>query len=116
MTAFLPLAETVGHRVFTSGTPDAHGNVTKGWAEPVDVDVYGWHTGQSEEPQIEGHERLRVDGQVLAPESWRPGSMDKVVLPGVEGEFSIVGVPEDYNHGPFGFTPGVVVNLQRIDG
>lgn len=116
MSAFLPPpAVPIGHRQFLRGALDAHGNPTKAWADAVTVLVHGWHTGQSEEPQISGHERLRVDGQVVAPETWRPDPRDKVVIPGV-GEFYIIGLPEDHNHGPFGFRPGLMINIQRVTG
>lgn len=117
MTFLPPPSQVIGHRVFGAGEEDAHGNVEKGWADPVDVLVHAWHTGQSEEPQVEGHERVRVDGQVIAPSTWMPDPRDRVTLPGVPGEFLIIGVPEDYDHGPFGWSPGVrMVNIQKVSG
>ena len=110
-----PVAHTIGHRAVIDGARDAHGNPVTSWADPVDVTVYGWHTGQSEEPQIAGHDRVRVDGRVFAPESWQPGPRDLVVLPG-KGEFKVIAEVEDYNHGPFGWRPGVVVNLRKVTG
>ena len=110
-----PLAQTVQHRAYTGTVKDSRGNVVDTWADPVDVDVYGWYVPATHEPQIPGHDdRVRVDAAVLAPESFRPGSMDKVVLP--IGEFAVEGEVQDYNHGPFGWRPGNVVNLRRVTG
>ena len=110
-----PLAQVIGHRAFDPGAVNAHGNPVEAWGDPVDVAVYGWHTGQSAEPAVAGHDRVSVDGQVFGPESWRPGPRDRVVLPGA-GEFEVQGHPEDYNHGPFGWRPGLVTNLRAVTG
>ena len=114
MTEF-PLAQTIGHRVYDATARDSHGNSVDAWADPVDVQVYGWHTGSSDEPRVVGHDRVVVQGQVLAPESFRPSPRDLVDLPGA-GTYEVIGEPEDYNHGPFDWRPGVVVNLRRATG
>ena len=109
-----PLAHAVTHRPYLAGTEDAHGNPTTGYGPSAEVRVYGWHTGQTTEPSLAGHDRVELEGQVFAPGSFRPGPLDLIVLGGED--FEVVGHPEDYNHGPFGFTPGVVVNVRRVTG
>ena len=110
-----PLAQTIKHRVHDGTTRDSRGNVIDSWADPVDVKVYGWYISSTHEPQIAGHDRLLVDAQVLAPESFRPGPKDRIELPGF-GDYAVNGETEDYNHGPFGWRPGNVVNLRRVTG
>lgn len=109
------LAQTIKHEAFDGSQRDSRGNVIEAWKPAVDVAVFGWHTGKSAEPQIPGHERVTVDGQVFAPESWKPQPRDRVILPGA-GRFEVQGFPEDYNHGPFGYRPGVAVNLRQVSG
>lgn len=110
-----PLAQTIRHFAFDGTQRDSRGNVIDSWADPVDVKVYGWYISSTHEPQIAGHDRLLVDAQVLAPESFRPGPKDLIELPGF-GEYAVNGETEDYNHGPFSWRPGNVVNLRRITG
>ena len=38
---------------------------------------------------------------------------DRMTVGGVL--YSVVGHPEDFNHGPFGFAPGVRVSLLRVE-
>ena len=80
MAVTFPLAQTVQHLAYAGQVRDSRGNVIDAWADPVDVAVYGWHTSATHEPQIAGHDRVLVDAQVLAPQSWRPSPRDKVTL------------------------------------
>lgn len=110
-----PLPHTVQHLAYAGTARNSRGNTVDVWASPVDVAAF-WHTGPTHEPQIAGHERVRVDAKVYVASSVTVSSKDKFVLPG-RGEFEVEGEPEDYDHGPFGFTPGVVVvNLRRVTG
>lgn len=111
-----PLAQTVQHAVYDGTQRDSRGNVIDSWATPVDVAVYGWYISTTHEPQIAGHDRVLVDAQVLGPESWVPAPKDKVLLPGRPGEYQVIGETEDYNHGPFSWKPGNVVNLRKVTG
>ena len=115
MAVTFPLAQTVQHLAYAGQVRDSRGNVIDAWADPVDVAVYGWHTSATHEPQIAGHDRVLVDAQVLAPQSWRPSPRDKVTLPGF-GEYQVIGETEDFNHGPFGWEPGNRVNLRKVAG
>lgn len=112
----LPLAQTVLHEAYAPSEKDTRGNWRDAWAEPVEVAVYGWHVSSTHEPQIPLHDRVRVDVQVLAPESFVPSPRDRVSIPGRPGVYEVVGEVEDYNHGPFGWRPGNVVNLKKVTG
>lgn len=115
MAVTFPLAQTVQHKVYAGETRDERGNVTDTWDDPVEVSVIGWYVSSTHEPQIAGHDRVLVDAQVLVPEGFAAGTQDRFVLPG-KGEFEVTGETEDYNHGPFGWRPGGVVNLRRVTG
>lgn len=112
----LPLAQVVQHLAYVAGARDDRGNPIDSWADPVDVAVHGWVISNSHEPQIAGHDRVLVDAQVLAPESFVPAPKDKVLLPGRPGEYQVIGETEDFNHGPFGWRPGNRVNLRKVTG
>ena len=111
-----PLAQTVQHLAYAGQVRDSRGNLVDAWADPVDVAAF-WHTGPTYEPQIAGHERVRVDAKVYVAASTQVTPQDKFVLLGVNGEFEVEGEPEDYNHGPFAYVPGlIVVNLRKVTG
>ena len=111
-----PLAQTVQHLVYDGTQRDSRGNVIDSWADPVDVQVYGWHISNTHEPQIAGHDRVLVDAQVLTPPGFVPSPKDKFLLPGRDGEYQVIGETEDFNHGPFGWQPGNRVNLRKVTG
>lgn len=115
MSGPFPLAQTIGHKAYAGQERNSRGNTVDVWADPVDVKVYGWYISSTHEPQIAGHERVLVDAQVLAPPEFVPSPKDRVVLPG-RGEFEVTGETEDYNHGPFRWRPGNVVNLRKVTG
>jgi hypothetical protein len=59
---------------------------------------------------VAGVESVVVTLELFAPA--RPvGDRDRFVVNGAT--YEVVGDPEDYDHGPFGFAPGMVVNLTR---
>lgn len=115
MVAFA-LPHIVQHLAYAGQERNERGNLIDVWADPVGVPSF-WHTGPTHEPQIAGHERVRVDAKVYVSASLPVGPRDKFILPGVDGDFEVEGEPENYEHGPFGFTPGVVVvNLRKVTG
>lgn len=109
-----PTPYTVQRLPYVEGATDAHGNPVESWGAPEDVAVYGWAAPNSTEPKLAGHDRVVVDVEVYAPTSFA-GPRDKVTLPAGK-TYRVEGEPEDYNHGPFGWQPGYVVNLSRVEG
>lgn len=109
-----PLAQTVQHEPYIPGAVDSHGNPIRTWGPPVDVEVYGWSSPSSTEPKMAGHDRVIVDVEVYAPSTWIVHAHDHVTVGGTVHD--VIGEPEDYNHGPFRWKPGIVVNLQRVKG
>ncbi len=84
-------------------------------ADGTPVPVYGWSTPDSTEPPVAGHDRVIVDLQLLAPPTTTIGAHDLVDIPD-EGQFEVIGDPLDFDSGPFGFKPGKVINLRRVEG
>lgn len=121
MTPF-PTPWSVGVHTFSDGGTDAHGNPIVTYTPPLSepgtpVPVYGWFVPSSTEPVLAGHDRVIVDVQLLVPPGFPAGPRDVVDVPGgPAGQFTVVGYPEDYTHGPFGWAPGAVVNLRKVDG
>jgi hypothetical protein len=113
-----PTPHTVGHHAYSAGGPDPHRNPPS-YTPPIDepgeaVAVYGWHVPSTTEPKIAGHDRVIVDVELLVPPEFIPGPHDRIDLP--TGQFEVVGEVQDYNHGPFGWHPGSVINLRKVDG
>lgn len=99
-------------------TEDRFGNETKTWDEdnPRTEMVYGWappaRTTASTETNT-WRDAVTADLSVYAPPSFTVDPLDRMVVDGKT--YEVDGEVEDYNHGPFGFTPGVVVNLKRAE-
>lgn len=112
--ATFPTPWTITLHARSLGTKDFHGNPKETWADPgISEDAYGWAPpspdGQPFEPN-----RVPVvrDLDVYMPASAaRP--KDRMMVDGAL--YSVIGYPEDFNHGPFGFAPGVRVSLLRIE-
>lgn len=84
------------------------------WTTSSDtVAVAGWAVPTSDEPKLTRHDRLTVDVELLAP-SGTFRHDDQVDLPPY-GRCQVIGWPENYDHGPFKFVPGLeVVNLKQV--
>lgn len=115
-----PTLFTVGvHRCTESIVLDDYGDPEPVFTPAKDttgeqVAVYGWSTPSSTEPAVAGHDRVVVDVQLLAPPDTLIGAYDLVDLP--DGQYQVIGTPEDYGTGPFAFAPGVCVNLRKVSG
>lgn len=115
-----PTLFTVGTHTYSAGSDDGYNISTDTWTPAKGVagsqqEVYGWSTPSTTEPKLAGHDRVTVDIELLAPPEFTVGPHDLVDLPG-EGQFEVIGYPEDFTKGPFGFQPGVVVNLRKVEG
>ena len=111
MTVF-PTPHTVDHSSVTVVGENALGQVV---TEKVTRSraVFGWSfksTSDGGTAPLAG--RVHTEVALLTPEpDWRDG--DIVTLPD-RGDFVVIGDPEDFNTGPFGFTPGYRVTLRRV--
>lgn len=117
-----PTPFTVQTKRFSEGPErDPRGAYVKKWADPVTQPVIA--IGPKErfvEPMTPGYDRVMVRREVFAPPEFIAGPLDILIIPArrnePELEYEVFGYPEDYNDGPWGFTPGLVVRVQRIEG
>lgn len=110
-----PTPYTVQTSAFNKSGTDSHGNPVESWATPITQPVYGWAVPNSIQPKYAGQERTLVDVELYVPPGFVVGPRDRIILTG-DWKFEAIGYPEDYTHGPFGFNPGLVVNLIRVEG
>ena len=109
-----PAPWTVGRRVFAQSGQDAHGNPVWSWSDPVPQPVYAWAPAGTSEPFQAGRDAVTWDLDLFAPPGFTAGPRDRFVVDGTE--FEVEGMARDFTHGPFGFTPGVVLRLKRVEG
>jgi hypothetical protein len=121
-----PTPWTAGWHTATAGT-DAHNNPTNTTHTPELVDddnnpvdgtpvkVMCWAPAESVEPGIN---QVVYDLDLYCPPGTVVNPDDVVDLPldRSVGRFEVVGWPKDFTKGPFGFTPGMVVQLRRAEG
>lgn len=104
---------TVGHEALIKGAKDSMGVPIVSYSASVDVSVYGWASPSADDvirPELSGVER---DLDLYAKVGFTlPG--DRVTVAGQL--FTVIGYPEDYGTGPFGYRPGVRVNLKKVEG
>lgn len=105
-----PAVETIYDELGNPIESDALGNDTVTEARDT-VKVAGWAVPRSDEPKLAGHDRRTVQVELYAPVGmFRP--QDAVVLPERDDVLEVIGEPENYEHNPFGWAPGLeVVNL-----
>lgn len=108
-----PTPWTVEHLSYVGTTDDSHGNQIDTWAAPVTRAVYGWSAPQYVEPFIPGVQYVGVSLSIYAPSNFTVDDRDRFVVDGKT--YEITGETEDYDHGPFGFDPGMVINCTRAE-
>jgi hypothetical protein len=112
--SLFPLPFTCQHEVYTAGVEDAHGNTVPGWLEPVTV-ACAWWTPSSQEPNLPptGGDRVVADMVLIVDSVVAVDHRDRFTVN--SRRFEVVGLPKDYNHGPFGFSPDrLVVELKAV--
>lgn len=97
---------------FVADIDDDYGNATATYGPPVPRYVYGWAPAGSVEVQSYRHD-VKADLSVYAPADFVIDPRDRMVVGGKT--YEVAGEPDDFNHGPFGWAPGVVVNLTRAE-
>lgn len=110
-----PTPYTVQTKQLDKSGSDAHGNPVESWADPIDQKVIGWATPHIRIPKSEDESRTLVDVELYVLPDFVCGPRDRVILPDGD-ELEAAGYPEDYNHGPFNWRPGMVVQLVRVEG
>jgi hypothetical protein len=115
----LPTLFEVGVHTYSAGAGDDYNPSTAVYAPPksqagITKKVYGWAPVTSTEPKLAGHDRVIVEIELLVPPDFTVAPQDLIDLD--DGQYEVVGWPEDWTKGPFGFVPGKVVNLRRVEG
>lgn len=105
-----PTVETIYDELGNPIEADALGNDTVTETRDT-VKVAGWAVPRTAEPKLAGHARRTVEVELFAPVGmFRP--QDAVELPERDDVLEVIGEPENYEHNPFGWAPGLeVVNL-----
>ncbi|AHH22102.1 hypothetical protein NONO_c73460 [Nocardia nova SH22a] len=117
-----PTPHTIGLHVWSGTGEDDHGNEIDVYTPPLDEAgaahaVIGWSVPSSEMPAVAGHDRVVVDVELLVPPGFPAKARDVIDLPyGPAGQFAVVGEIRGTEGNPFGWAPGGVVNLERVDG
>lgn len=110
-----PLPHTCQHEVYQEGVLDAHRNPLKSWRAPTPRNCVWWTPEASETLHAPiGGDRVRVDLVLVLDESVSVDHRDKFTVEG--RQFEVIGLPQDYNHGPFGVSPGRLVVELRWTG
>lgn len=95
--------------------PNTRGGRKDSWKPYRLVEIFGWAPSGMEQG-VDGMRRpVAWDVDVYAPLGVEGNPRAKWVLD--DGRtYEQVGYPEDFTHGPFGFSPGLRINLKRIEG
>lgn len=115
-----PTPHVIGLHVWVAGVEDDHGNAVDTYTPALDAPgaehpVIGWAVPTSSEPALAGHDRVVVDVQLLVPPDFPARAHDVIDLP-TGGRYEVVGEVGGTEGNPFGWVPGGVVNLRRVDG
>lgn len=112
-----PLPFSCLHDSYIGSAEDDHGNPVPTWATSVAVDCFWW-IGQSTESRYQfrasgntGSDQASVDLTLVVDANVPVDHRDRFTVDGKA--FEVVGLPKDYNHGPFAFSPDrLVVELK----
>jgi hypothetical protein len=92
---------------------DEYGNTTDAWAAiPVAAPVFGWAPAGTNENNASRH-TVTADLELFAPSGFTVDPRDHIRILGKT--YEVQGDVEDFDHGPFGYSPGVRVNLRRFE-
>jgi len=95
-------------------TTDTHHHRVDAWGEAVSVLVFGWCPVDESASTEQGRTTVVSKVDILAPPGTTGAHRDKWILN--EVEYQQVGGVKDLTHGPFGYKPGVVIRVERVDG
>ncbi len=107
-----PTLWTVDVLPYAGSAADDYGNSSPSYGQPVPQPVYAWAPTTTDEVTVD-RDVATTDLTLLAPASFSCSSRDRVVVDGKT--YEVVGDVQDFNHGPFGFSPGIRVLLRRSE-
>jgi len=96
---------------------DSHHNDIESWAEPVDRYVYGANVPTSEEQTADGHNREVGYRTLLTPSNFESNVRDRCKLPPLYDQlYEVDGDVDNTDGNPFGWTPGGLLKVVKING
>ncbi|SHX09657.1 hypothetical protein [Mycobacteroides abscessus] len=113
MTSF-PLPFKCEQHAYIPGADNSHGNPDVQWAEPVERDCFWWEPDSTETPTPPtAGTRALADRYLAVDAAVAVDHRDKFTVNGQE--FTVTGLAQDFNHGPFGFSPDrLVIELKWV--
>lgn len=106
------LSETVQVESYVAGVEDAHGNETDSWSTPVDVLVYAFNPGVTDEPAMPGHDRTVTTPTIYVPSTVILHPRDRVTVRGKR--YEVDGDTLDFRN-PFDASmDGNSINLKAV--
>lgn len=103
VSGLFPLPFTCQHeRFIDTSDRSGHGNAAPDWAKPVAVACCYWPTmtGEPSSPPTGGN-LASVDLTLVVDSALGVGHQDRFTVEGLQ--FEVVGLPKDFDHGPFGY-------------
>lgn len=102
----------IQHEAYQPGEKNAHNNPVDAWADAVDLAVFGYGPRQdSTEP---GGTQVIVGLEVYAPKTSAVAPNDRLIVDG--HRYEVDGEIADWTNGPYGYKPGIVINLKLVEG
>jgi hypothetical protein len=100
--------------VYAAGAEDEHGNIEPTWADPVTVACFWWSPSSAEPSSAPtGGDRVTADVVLVVDSAVAVDHRDRFTVDGKR--FEVIGLPADYDHGPFGFAPNRrVIDLKWV--
>lgn len=92
------------HGAYVDGAVDDHGNTIPDWADPVAVACFWWSPSSAEPLAAPtGSDQVSVDITLVVDSALQVDHRDRFTVDG--HDFEVIGLPKDFDHGPFGFAP-----------
>lgn len=104
------ITEYVSLERYTPGVEDSHGNSTAGYADPVEVGIWRFSPGGSQEPVTAGHTRVITEPEIYFPGP-QLGAQDRVTVRGVL--YEVDGEQPEWVNDEF---TGCVARLKEVSG
>lgn len=105
VSALFPLPFVCGHRRHIAGGRTGHGNAASDWANAVEIACCWWPgtTSEPASPPTGGGNLASADVTLVIDSAVSVSHQDRFVVDGLE--FEVIGLPKDFDHGPYGFQP-----------
>lgn len=80
MPMFRRVTRTVKWQKFVGGVTSGHGNVRDTWAAPVEVGIYAFNPGTTQDESTPGHDRDISRPSIYVPTGVVMGARDRVIV------------------------------------